>query len=318
MTKFTHLTFKQRSYIEIRTGCGDSQRSIAKVLNVSPSTVNREYKRNIDSTKYIYEANTASIISKNRKRLVKLGENKIQECSEVIKNFIIDNIKIHTSPEVISALIMKNFHVLVSKNTIYNFLKQEFKVGNDYIKYLPHRGKAYKYSSDASTSKIKNRIGIENRPKIADQKTEIGHYEIDTVVGKDHCSYLLTLVDKCSKLTIIRKLKDKCASTVVDAFKDIVQQYNILFKTITSDNGTEFAYHESISKLTNANFYFANPYSSWERGLNEHTNGLIRRFFPKGTDFHSVSESEIAKVECILNNRARKSLGYKSPNQMCY
>jgi IS30 family transposase len=136
------------------------------------------------------------------------------------------------------------------------------------------------------------------------------------VFGKNQESFLLTAVDKASKITIIRKLPDKRAETVVAAFREIIGSTLYEFKTLTSDNGGEFARHEQIASLTGADFYFARPYHSWERGLNEHTNGLIRRFYPKGTDFNQVSDKEIAKLEHTLNTRGRKSLGYKSPNDV--
>ena len=119
-----------------------------------------------------------------------------------------------------------------------------------------------------------------------------------------------------SKSVIIRKLDNKQADTVVEAFKDIDRSTFYDFKTLTSDNGSEFAAHEDISEVTGADFFFARPYHSWERGLNEHTNGLIRRFYPKGTDFNEVSDEEIAKLEHILNTRGRASLGYRSPNDV--
>jgi IS30 family transposase len=129
-------------------------------------------------------------------------------------------------------------------------------------------------------------------------------------------SFFLTLADKATKSTIIRKLPNKKAETVVEAFKDIMKTTLYDFKTLTSDNGTEFTEHARICEITGALFFFANPYSSWERGLNEHTNGLIRRFFPKGTDFNTISEDDIAMVEFILNSRGREALGFKSPNDI--
>ena len=147
---------------------------------------------------------------------------------------------------------------------------------------FPHRGKTYKRSK-AIHSTIKNRTDISERPKIADEKTQIGHVEIDTIVGKNHQSNLLTIVDKASKVVTIRKIENKSADAVIKGFQDIHNSTFYEFKTITSDHGTEFSGHETIAEIMDADFYFAKPYSSWERGLNEHTNGLIRRFLPKGT-----------------------------------
>nr|WP_238358193.1 IS30 family transposase [Piscirickettsia salmonis] len=157
---------------------------------------------------------------------------------------------------------------------------------------------------------------LNTTPAIADEKTEFGHFEIDTVVGRDHQSYLLTLVDKANKMCCIRKMPNKQAKTVINTFMNVVGSTFFDFKTITSDNGTEFAGHEAISKITEADFYFARPYRSCDRGLNEHTNGLIRRFLPKGTDFNEVSDKEIAKIEHTLNTRRRASLNYRSPNHV--
>ena len=127
---------------------------------------------------------------------------------------------------------------------------------------------------------------------------------------------MLTLVDKATKTTIVHKLAHKQAHTVAAAFVKIAESTLYDFKTLTSDNGSEFATHKRIAEITRTKFYFANPYHSWERGLNEHTNGLIRRFYPKGTDFNNVTDDDIAQLEHILNTRGRASLGYKAPNDL--
>ena len=131
---------------------------------------------------------------------------------------------------------------------------------------------------------------------------------INTLVGKNHKSQLLTIVDKACKVVTIRRLKSKSSEAVIERFQDVHGSTFYEFKTITADNGTEFASHEEILKITRADFYFAKPYSSWERGLNKHTNELIRRFLPKGTDFDDVSDEELARIEHILNTRRRESL----------
>ncbi|WP_440866314.1 IS30 family transposase [Symbiopectobacterium purcellii] len=164
--------------------------------------------------------------------------------------------------------------------------------------------------------KIKSLGYIEYRPAQAELKQEPGHFEIDTIFGKDQKSFLLTIVDNALKTVIIRKLPNKRAETVVAAFRDIEANTFCKFKTLTADNGPEFALHEQITQITGAQVYFAHPYHSWERGLNEHTNGLIRRFYTKGTDFSQVSHRKIAELEHILNTRGRKSLGYRSPNEV--
>ncbi|PNM27164.1 IS30 family transposase [Yersinia enterocolitica] len=202
-------------------------------------------------------------------------------------------------------------------NSLYRYIQQERQAGGDLYQQLPHRGKQYNYHTDQTPrGPIPNRVGIEQRPAEADLKQQPGHFEIDTIFGKDQKSFLLTVVDKAVKMVIIRTLPNKRAETVVAAFRDIVANTFCEFKTLTADNGSEFAQHEQITEITGAPVYFARPYHSWERGLNEHTHGLKQRFYPKGTDFNQVTHRKVAALEHQLNTRGRKSLGYRTPNEI--
>ncbi|ALT18346.1 hypothetical protein AVM70_06865 [Piscirickettsia salmonis] len=224
-----------------------------------------------------------------------------QQISEEEKMLIHQRLSTHTSPDVISQELIREHNIQVSESTIYRYIYDDRERGGELYKNLPHSGKPYKKKvSRGDQTKIPNRVGIEQRPAIADEKTEFGHFEIDTVVGRDHQSYLLTLVDKANKMCCIRKMPNKQAKTVINTFMNVVGSTFFDFKTITSDNGTEFAGHEAISKITEADFYFARPYRSCDRGLNEHTNGLIRRFLPKGTDFNEVSDKEMALLRKVI------------------
>lgn len=289
---------------------------IARILNFHASSVGREITRNTDpSFKGIYNHLLANNMLAER-RVKSKSRESFKNITEEVEAKIIELLKLGSSPDVISKRLKMLDGTQVSKNTIYRFIEADRKNGGKLYTYLPHAGKPYRPKSDASASKIPGRVGIEHRPAIADAKTEPGHFELDTIFGKDQESFLLTGVDKSHKGVFIRKLPNKKADTVVAAFENVVATTLYEFKTLTSDNGTEFTNHTKISEITGADFYFANPYSSWERGLNEHTNGLIRRFFPKGTDFNNVSDEDIAKVEHILNTRGRASLGYKTPNEV--
>ena len=157
---------------------------------------------------------------------------------------------------------------------------------------------------------------LSERPSIAAEKVEIGHWEGDTVESKSHRGGIATLVDIKTKYTVIRKVRDKSSEKMKDAILESFIGCPELIKTLTVDNGSEFALHDKISKELNAEVYFANPYSPWERGLNENTNGLIRRFYPKGTDFSMISERELVKVQNLLNDRPRKTLGFKTPKEL--
>ncbi len=310
-----HLTPEARFYIEKRLADNISRSQIARELGVHHTTVSREIKRNTaPDFKQLYSYRLAKTMAYTRRAKASAGK-AFRHLTEEVKHFIAERLAAHASPDVISGELRINKGIYISENTIYRYLKQDKLRGGMLFCELPHHGKPYnRRQSVGDRVKITGRAGIELRPSIADLKQEPGHFEIDTIFGLNQESFLLTAVDKANKILIIRKLPNKCAETVVEAFRDIIRSTFYEFKTITSDNGPEFAQHKQIAEITGADFYFANPYASWERGLNEHTNGLIRRFYPKGTDFNLVSDKDIARLEHILNTRGRASLGYRSPN----
>lgn len=315
--KGKHLTDHERFYIEKRSAEGATGRGIAKELGVAPSTISREKKRNTpEDFKGLYCFRIAKPMAAERRSKASRGKAFGKLTPEMMVH-VSQQLALGTSPEVISGVLKQQDGVLISKNTLYRFIAQDRRNGGSLYQSLPHRGKRYRYTAKTSKgSKIINRVGIEHRPAEAELKEQPGHFEIDTVFGKDQKSFLLTLVDKANKSLIVRKIPDKRAETVVAAFQEIVGSTLYQFKTLTSDNGTEFAAHEKIAEITGAGFFFAQPYHSWERGLNEHTNGLLRWFFPKGTDFNQISDEDIARIEHILNTRGRKSLGFRTPNEV--
>jgi IS30 family transposase len=159
---------------------------------------------------------------------------------------------------------------------------------------------------------------IAKRPKIVEKKSRIGDWEIDTIVGKNHKGFLVTVVDRKSKFTLIKNVVSKHAKVVTKALIEIITPLKNITHTITSDNGKEFAYHKEVSAALDTDFYFANPYHSWERGLNEHTNGLIRQYLPKKSEFLNVSKDEIIMIQNRLNHRPRKILNYKTPYEVFF
>jgi IS30 family transposase len=312
-----HLTQQERFYIEKRLADNISKYQIARELAVHPSTISREIARNTaPDFKKLYSCRRAETLARHRRSAASTGR-AFSQFTEEVKRFIYDRLLVHTSPDVISGELWLKQGIMVSENTIYRYLRHDRFSGGSLFRLLPRQGKPYtRRQSAAERVKISGRVGIEQRPPEADLKEVPGHFEIDTMFGLNQKSFLLTAADKANKIVIIRKLPDKRAETVVAAFRDIMASTFCEFKTITSDNGPEFAQHAQIAALTGADFYFARPYHSWERGLNEHTNGLIRRFYPKGTDFNQVSDEDIARLEHVLNTRGRASLGYRSPNDV--
>ena len=166
-------------------------------------------------------------------------------------------------------------------------------------------------------SKIINQVSIDNRPKHINLREEVGHWEGDLVIGKNHKSAIGTIVERKSRYTLIIKLKARNSKEVAKMFSKILNKLNPLFKkTMTYDNGVEMARHERITQNTGMKIYFAHPYSSWERGTNENTNGLIRRYLPKGTDFNLIDKKQLMIIQEKLNNRPRKIIGFKTPNEI--
>jgi IS30 family transposase len=234
-----------------------------------------------------------------------------------IKTHIAEKLATGWSPDVISGRMKKLTGRKISFKTIYRYIWQDKAEGGKLYKLLPHHGKKYKYGS-SKRGAIVNRVDISQRPEIVNKKTRIGDLEGDTIVGVrgGDKACLLTLVDRVSKFSIIRKIPNKTALAVEKSMSDCYDNTVLPFLTVTYDNGTEFANHQNITHTLGCDIYFARPYKSCDRGLNEHTNGLIRRFFPKKTDFGMVTDEQVQYVQDLLNDRPRKSLNYLTPNEV--
>ena len=187
-------------------------------------------------------------------------------------------------------------------------------------KRTPAKGRSCRkrYGKMERRGQIPNRLFIEDRPAIVDERKRIGDWEADTIIGKNHRQAIVSIVERKTGLTLIKKVERKTSKAVSQAMIDLLKPYKNKVRTITSDNGKEFAGHEEIAKKLKADFYFAHPYASWERGTNENTNGLIRQYFPKNRDFTTITKKEINFAMERLNNRPRKRLGYRTPNQVFF
>jgi IS30 family transposase len=175
-----------------------------------------------------------------------------------------------------------------------------------------------RYGSYDRRGRLPNCRSIETRPAIVEAKRRIGEWEADTIIGKGHTGAIVTLTERRSKLLLMQRVADKSAATVARAVTTLLHGVADRVHTITSDNGREFANHQAIAEKLAADFYFAHPYSSWERGLNENTNGLIRQYFPKARDFTTITDKEVKQAQQRLNTRPRKTLDYKTPHQVFY
>lgn len=308
---YQHLTRDQRCQIDTLKASGFLQSEIADRLSVSASTISRELKRNSSNGEYAFhDANRAALYrrwkaSAKPKCMVKSVVKRIER-----------HLREEWSPEQISGRL-KLEKIYVSHERIYQHVWSDKKVGGTLYHHLRRQGRKYRKRSSgkAGRGQIPNRVDIMERPEIVARKSRVGDWEGDTIIGANHQGAILSYVERKSKFTVLSKIMQKTAKNVASA---TIKRFAKLgqIHTITYDNGKEFSLHELISKKTGANCYFATPYHSWERGLNEHTNGLIRQYFPKSTHFENLTEKEIKKVENLLNNRPRKELGYLKPKEV--
>jgi len=185
---------------------------------------------------------------------------------------------------------------------------------------LRTQGKKYKARGSGKDSRghIKNAVSIDERPEIVEEMRRIGDWEIDTVIGKNHKQALVTIVERKSKFTVMKKVENKTAELVAAATIELLGPYKERVLTITADNGKEFAHHEKVAEALECDYYFAHPYSSWERGLNENTNGLIRQYFPKGSSFKEIMGKMVKRAKGLLNRRPRKTLDYATPTEVFF
>ena len=310
MRSYSQLTEEQRYQIYEGRTQGLSQTAIAEKLGVNKSTVSRELKRN--SGLRGYRPKQAHQLCKNRK-----GQHVKRRIERQHWERVEELIREDWSPEQVSEWLLLNEGIQVSHEWIYLYIYQSLRAGGDLQKHLRCQKKRRKrYGSYSRRGQLKNRVSIDDRPVVVDYKNRIGDWEADTVAGKQTGPRLVTLVDRKSRFTLVGLAKDKSSESVTKTILDLLEGYHGQVKTITYDNGKEFAGHEKIAKRSDSKAYFAHPYSSWERGLNENTNGLLRQYFPKGSNFTNLTSAEVSVAMEKLNNRPRKCLGFKTPNQV--
>jgi len=291
---------------------GFSQKEIALQLGKNKSTISRELKRNSDQRSGEYRPCLAQKKCSNR-HSTKLKHVKFDQAMQLqVENYLQQDY----SPEQIYGRMKIEGKNTISHERIYQHVWLDKKRGGKLHEHLRRRGRKYRKRGNSKDSRgiLKNRIDIDLRPSIVNEKKRLGDLEIDTIIGENHKGALLTINDRVSKMVWIGLLRGKNSKELAIKTIEKLKDYNLI-KTITGDNGKEFAEHEQISKELGIDFYFAKPYHSWERGANENTNGLIRQYFKKGSSFENITEEDVLRVQNILNNRPRKKLNYLTPNE---
>lgn len=298
---------------------GYTQTEIAKEIGVNQSTISRELNKNtiFVRTKFGSWQYKPDYAQANAERKHKEKNKKAKFTLEVTE-FIREKLLQKWSPDQISGYAKKHNLFFIGKESIYQFILKDKEKGGKLYLNLRHQNKKYRkrYSSPKRTGPIKNRRFIDERPKVVDEKNRIGDWEIDTIISKQQKQAVISIVERFSKKTILKKVSKRTANSVATATIEGLKIYLDSVLSITADNGSEFAFHEKISKELNTDFYFAHPYSSWERGLNENTNGLVRQYLKKGSSFTEITDVDLTIIEHYLNNRPRKSLGYATPNEI--
>ena len=311
--QYKHLTLKERYQINAYRHT-KTQKEIAQMIDVHPSTISRELKRGSDRLRQTY----FPIGSDNRARITQINKSTnanfklTEEIIQIINKYLLQQY----SPEQIAATIKIKHQKDISYVTIYKYIYINRLGEGDLYKQLRHKGKRrVKYASKRK-SRIKDRVSIHKRPEIVDEKTRLGDFEIDTIIGAGRKGAIVTIVDRKSMYLKLSIPCSKNSKIVANEIKRLLHPHKKIVHTITTDNGLEFAQHKNISKSLKCDYYFCDPYSSWQRGLNENINGLIRQYIPKGSSFENISKKQIKHIENRLNHRPRKSLGWRTPYEV--
>jgi transposase, IS30 family len=320
--KYKHFSIEEREKIQEMLWQKFSIRAIAKTLGRSPSSVSREITRNINlKRRYTPRVAHNRALEKRKSR-----GRKLRLKSGFIRRYVVEGLKAGLSPEQIAGRLSLEYpNQSISHEAVYQYVYSlVYRSGYGYMRlhyhdlrpYLKRRHKRRQRKGLRKSQRIwrPKGLSIDLRPKRVEKRKEIGHWETDSMVSRHNAVGLNTLVERKTGLVCITKIGDQKAKATTEAVtKRLKPLPAFSIKTITSDNGNENAFYDRVQNDLDLSWYFAHPYSSWERGTNENTNGLIRWYMPKGTDFDTITDEELEAIEYALNTRPRKRLGWKTP-----
>ena len=316
---YRHLSLDERDRITEMKSDGMSLRAIAKELGRSPSTLSRELKRNATSSYKLYLSHRAHDRAVARK---KDSGKRPRLKNEQIVSYVREKLDEDWSPEIIANKIAQNIQgASISHEAIYQYIYHPKTEDREVLIASLVRGhrkrKKKGIGRKERKTKIPNRISINERPDFVDNRSRYGHWEGDSLISRMSLAALNSLVERKSRYTFLTLLGRKTAEQTTQA---VIARLGALpekaRQSLTFDNGTENSGHEEITEAIGISCYFADPYCSWQRGSNEQVNGMVRRYFPKGTDFSKITAEQVAWVESRINNRPRKCLGYKTPAEV--
>lgn len=317
---YSHLTERERYVISHLKSAKFSDREIGRRLNRSHTTIARELKRakaRYSHTIYwYYWAHPLSIERTSKARHYRRQKNLR------LMRYVEARLNKRWSPDEISQRLRVDYpgdeSMRISHETIYRWIYLDASVGGELYRNLRRgRKRRRRQKRYGSGRRFAGRKGITQRPAVVDTRERYGDWEGDTVEGKRSSGYIATLVERKSRYLVATKLENKKAATLT---KESTQRFRVvpkrMRKTLTVDNGSEFAQFKEYEEKTGLDIYFAKPYAAWQRGANENTNGLLRQYFPKGSNFRRVTEEDVQEAVKSLNNRPRKCLNYRTPQEI--
>jgi len=308
---YSHLTQDERYQIAILNKAGHDKSDIARVMNRHKSTIGREMQRNRGERGY--RPKQAQSLSQARMRACENGP-RIS-----VETWMIVEVKLGESwsPEQIAGHLKVNGQPTVSHEAIYQRIYTDKRAGGTLHHALRcQKARRKRYGGRERRGTIPNQVSIDLRPAIVAERGRFGDWEGDLVIGSGQKQALVTLNERTSRYSLIAHVPFKTAQAVSEAMISLLTPFAACVHTLTTDNGKEFAQHQQIAKELGADFFFAHPYASWERGANENMNGLIRQFFPKKISFETVTQADIEFAMHRLNHRPRKCLGFKTPHEV--
>ncbi len=311
---YYQLKDHQRHQIEAYLKSGKRKNFIAEALDVSGSTIYRECKRNSSPTG-IYHGSKAHLSSTKRKQRYCNPRSFDTHKRKLIKEYLLQE---QWSPKQLVGYGKIKQIPMVSHERIYQYIRDDKAAGGQYYKHLRHQLKHRKRPVGKPVTS-KNRVSIDQRPECINNKERFGDWEVDTIIGRQQKGAMLTIVERTTGMLIIKKLpKGKQAKGLSKELINRMMPYKKHILSISSDNGTEFADHQNIAKNLATKFYFAHPYCSWQRGLNEYTNKLIRQYILKKTAFDTLNDEQITQIQHKINRRPREKLNFKTPKEIFY
>ncbi len=311
MRTYRQLTQEQRYQIYALKQTGHGFSEIAAVLRVHKSTVSRELKRNRGQRGYRPQQAQSLALERRQKSVPRITVQVWALVESLLRQ--------DWSPEQISGRLKQEQKVCISHEWIYQYVLKDKQACGDLYRHLRCQKKRRKrYGKYDRRGKLPNCRSIEERPAIVNARKRLGDWEADTIIGKKHKQAIVTLTERKSRFTLVSKVKRRTAQAVRKQVCRMLFPVKNKVHTLTSDHGKEFADHEQIAQILELEFYFAHPYAAWERGTNENTNGLLRQYFPKKSDFQSVSKKQLEQVMTRLNFRPRKTLRFKTPFEVFY